>query len=44
MHGDLLSFSGVLAQTGAPEAMSSVTLAHYLFVSAAMFVIGLIRK
>lgn len=32
----------VLAQSGWPAAMSQVTLAHYLFISAAMFVIGLI--
>lgn len=35
--------SGVtLAQSGFPDAMHSITLAHYLFVSAAMFVLGLI--
>jgi NADH-quinone oxidoreductase subunit K len=32
----------VLAQAGYPEAMGTVTLAHYLFVSAAMFGLGLI--
>jgi NADH-quinone oxidoreductase subunit K len=32
----------LLAQTGFPDAMPTVTLAHYLFVSAAMFVIGLL--
>ncbi len=31
-----------LAQTGAPAPMGSTTLAHYLFVAAAMFVIGLV--
>jgi len=32
----------MLAQTGTPEPMSATTLAHYLFVAAAMFVIGLL--
>lgn len=31
-----------LAQSGFPEAMSQVTLAHYLFVSGALFAIGLV--
>jgi NADH-quinone oxidoreductase subunit K len=31
-----------LAQTGFPDAMHQLTLAHYLFVSALIFVIGLI--
>lgn len=31
-----------LAQTGFPAPMSQVTLAHYLVVSAIMFVLGLI--
>lgn len=31
-----------LAQAGAPELMGQVTLAHYLFVSAAMFALGVI--
>jgi NADH-quinone oxidoreductase subunit K len=31
-----------LAQTGFPDAMHQLTLGHYLFVSATMFVIGLI--
>ncbi len=31
-----------VAQAGYPEAMSTLTLAHYIFVSAALFVIGLI--
>ncbi len=31
-----------LAQSGAPEIMGSITLAHYLFVSAAMFALGVI--
>ena len=31
-----------LAQSGVPEIMGSITLAHYLFVSAVMFVLGLI--
>jgi NADH-quinone oxidoreductase subunit K len=32
----------VLAQTGFPDPMGGLTLAHYLFVSAAMFALGLI--
>lgn len=32
----------LLAQQGFPEAMASVTLQHYLFVSGVMFVLGLI--
>jgi NADH-quinone oxidoreductase subunit K len=32
----------VLAQADYPAALPTVTLAHYLFVSAAMFAIGLI--
>ncbi|MEL6739576.1 MAG: NADH-quinone oxidoreductase subunit NuoK [Planctomycetota bacterium] len=41
MLSDVLS--GVtLAQTGFPDLMGGVTLAHYLFVSAAMFVLGLV--
>lgn len=32
----------VLAQAGYPEPMGAITLGHYLFVSAAMFAIGLI--
>jgi NADH-quinone oxidoreductase subunit K len=32
----------VLAQAGFPEALGPATLGHYLFVSAAMFAIGLI--
>ena len=31
-----------LAQASPPAAFASITLAHYLFVSAAMFAIGLI--
>lgn len=31
-----------LAQTGFPDPMASGTLSHYLFVSAALFTIGLI--
>ena len=36
--------SGILtlAQTDYPEAMGALTLAHYLFLSAAMFALGLI--
>lgn len=34
--------SVALAQADYPEVMGSVTLAHYLFVSAAMFALGLI--
>jgi NADH-quinone oxidoreductase subunit K len=32
----------LLAQTGFPDAMHELALAHYLFVSALLFVIGLI--
>jgi NADH-quinone oxidoreductase subunit K len=32
----------LLAQADYPQAMHALTLAHYLFVSAAMFVIGLV--
>ena len=32
----------LLAQAGHPAAMHEATLAHYLFVAAAMFVIGVI--
>jgi len=32
----------MLAQGAMPEAMASSTLAHYLFVSVAMFVLGLV--
>ncbi|RMH12611.1 MAG: NADH-quinone oxidoreductase subunit NuoK [Planctomycetota bacterium] len=32
----------VLCQAGYPEPMASVTLAHYLVLSAAMFVLGLV--
>ena len=31
-----------LAQSGFPEAMTTLTLYHYLFISAVMFVLGLI--
>ena len=31
-----------LAQTGFPEPMAAITLAHYLFVSAVMFILGII--
>ena len=31
-----------LAQAGFPEAMPGGTLAHYLFISAALFVLGMI--
>ena len=31
-----------LAQAGFPAAMHQITLAHYLFISGAMFVLGLI--
>lgn len=34
--------AAILAQGPAPAAMNSITLYHYLFTSAAMFVIGLI--
>jgi NADH-quinone oxidoreductase subunit K len=36
------SLSTMLAQADYPIPMHSVTLAHYLFVSAAMFAIGMI--
>jgi NADH-quinone oxidoreductase subunit K len=36
------TISHTLAQTGWPEAFAAPTLSHYLFVSAAMFAIGLI--
>jgi len=36
------AFTAMLAQTGWPVPISAPTLSHYLFVSAAMFVIGLI--
>ena len=32
----------LVAQANLPEPMASLTLAHYLFVSAAMFALGLI--
>lgn len=32
----------ILAQGGYPEVMQGATLAHYLFVSAAMFALGVI--
>ena len=38
----LQSFPSVLAQSGWPAPFAAPTLAHYLFVSALMFVIGLI--
>jgi NADH-quinone oxidoreductase subunit K len=34
--------AATLAQAGFPELIGPVTLAHYLFVSAAMFAIGVI--
>jgi NADH-quinone oxidoreductase subunit K len=34
--------SAILAQANPPALMPALTLAHYLFVSAAMFAIGLI--
>jgi CHASE2 domain-containing sensor protein len=39
---DALNGVLVLGQSGAPAAMAGPTLAHYLFVSAALFTIGLI--
>ena len=36
------SIPTTLAQTGFPDSIAGVTLAHYLFVSAAMFALGLI--
>jgi len=39
---DHLLHSTQLAQLAFPEAVPAVTMAHYLFVSAAMFVMGLI--
>lgn len=41
MINDALS-SLTLAQTGFPDSVAGVTLAHYLFVSAAMFTLGVI--
>ena len=32
----------VLAQSGFPDTMGGLTLSHYLFVSAAMFALGII--
>lgn len=37
-----MNFDLILAQGDYPAPMHSLTLAHYLFVSAAMFAIGLI--
>jgi len=37
-----MQLPAMLAQAGYPEALGSTTLGHYLFVSAAMFAIGLI--
>ena len=37
-----MSTTLTLAQDGFPTAFQSVTLAHYLFISAVMFAIGLI--
>lgn len=37
-----LDFAFALAQAAPPEAVGPITLGHYLFVSAAMFAIGLI--
>lgn len=39
MSGELMA---LLGQTGYPDPFGSLTLAHYLFVSAAMFAIGII--
>ncbi len=38
----MAGISGLLAQTGYPVPMGTLTLNHYLFVSAVMFVLGLI--
>ncbi|MBS0189465.1 MAG: NADH-quinone oxidoreductase subunit NuoK [Planctomycetes bacterium] len=35
-------FTATLAQAGYPAAFQSITLAHYLFISGAMFSLGLI--
>lgn len=37
-----MSTAALLAQSQFPEAMSQITLYHYLFVSAAMFALGVI--
>jgi NADH-quinone oxidoreductase subunit K len=37
-----MELPAILAQAGYPEAIGPATLGHYLFVSAAMFAIGLI--
>jgi NADH-quinone oxidoreductase subunit K len=42
MHSIATNPLWILAQTGFPEPMATSTLSHYLFVSAALFVIGLI--
>ncbi len=38
----LSDITGLFVQTGYPEPMSTLTLNHFLFVSAAMFAMGLI--
>lgn len=38
----MLDFSATLAQADYPDTMMGLTLAHYLFLSVAMFVIGLV--
>ena len=38
----MMSGAFTLAQANFPEAMSQITLAHYLIVSVAMFTIGLV--
>ncbi len=42
MSGVAFDITSLVAQTGYPEPMSVLTLNHYLFVSAAMFALGLI--
>jgi len=39
---DVLLSSAVLAQSGFPVEMAQTTLAHYLFISAALFALGVI--
>ncbi len=42
MRGAIEQVGAMLAQAGYPTPMSVLTLNHYLFVSAVMFVLGLI--
>jgi len=40
--GAIDQYASMLAQAGYPAPMSVLTLSHYLFVSAAMFALGLV--